>query len=582
MVKAYKNRKAKTTSSSSSLTTTTTATAAAAAAAASESERLQKSVQFILPEATPENDSEGVWEMKKGKKASETAEQRAKRLQRQKDAKLAKKLALEQEAHDKKAAEERAMQERYQTELEERAAKDAAHIAQIAESQAAAEERRRLEVEAEAKIERDMIERVKLESLEQEQQRALFARQRDEEMRAAFAASLVASQAPPTTLPQSYTAGAADLYLSANGGMSALQVPVPLPMPVPLPLPLPLPQLVSTAMPVPLPAPARQSHVDSSIADLQLNIFKLKQALQIPQEPVEFHTYSGGTLTKVVGPPPMQAHGVPATLSGFTGLGTGPSPVVGGMLLGGATGLAQLTIPGGDPRPMVTMVGGELLDWLVPFHTKFEFVSRLPSPRLTAASGAETPDILIYQFEFPAGMGTAVAGLNEDKLPVLQRSSGCVLTVNYSEDTRGWAKDDEVLRAGTLRITGTINTLPNFVKLFDAQMLGAVEYLQSRKFVPKGAATAAPAAPVAPTARPVARAVHGNDKPDGGDNNRQRGPTAHPKNKPRDGAQKGGHAQRAQNGGEDDDADNHADDAGAYQAFFEVPEVRVLRDASRW
>jgi hypothetical protein len=275
-------------------------------------------------------------------------------------------------------------------------------------------------------------------------------------------------------------------------------------------------------------------------------------------------------------------------------------------VLGGARGLGRLAIPGasGDPRPMVTMVGGELLDWLVPFHTKFEFVSRLPSPRLTAASGAETPDILIYQFEFPAGMGLVVAGRNADKLHVLQRSSGCVLTVNYDEDTRGWAKDDEVLRAGTLRVTGTITTVPNFVKLFDAQMLGSLEYLQSRKFVPKGgkrdepaasaaAAAAAAGAPLAskaasaPAGRPSARG-HDGKGADGGDGGRTRG-TAAPgrgspsrEHKPRDGAQKGAthahahaHAQRANGDDGDDDGDDHADVAGAYQSFFEVPEVRT-------
>ena len=142
------------------------------------------------------------------------------------------------------------MQERFQADLEERAAKDAAHIAQIAESKAA--ERRRLD--AEAKVERDMIERAMLESLQQEQQRALLVRRKDEEMRAALAASLAATQAPPAaaaTLPQNYTAGAVDLYLSANGGMPTL------------------PQLV----PAPAPAPPTRpgSHVDSSIADLQVH-----------------------------------------------------------------------------------------------------------------------------------------------------------------------------------------------------------------------------------------------------------------------------------------------------------------------
>ena len=70
---------------------------------------------------------------RRGKKASETSEQRKARLERQKNAKLAKKQAEEQEAKEKKLLEEKILQEKYLAEMEAKYLQDMERCQAIAE-----------------------------------------------------------------------------------------------------------------------------------------------------------------------------------------------------------------------------------------------------------------------------------------------------------------------------------------------------------------------------------------------------------------------------------------------------------------
>ena len=391
-----------------------------------------KRVKFADP--IPEQDTND-WEVrtKKGKKASETAEQRAKRLQRQKESKKSKKEAIEQEALEKQQALEEARQLQLKIDAEEKAAIEAERISIAA---MAAQKRRREAQKAQQKEE--------------------------EELRAAIAIS----------------SAAAEQQARQHQTMQSSQQHT-----------MPITTHHSTV-----------DTVDHNIADIQRNLFRLKQALHIggadvPAPSTDYHTYSGGVLHKVpsLGPsvspmvlqPPRQQpqpYGVPHV--------TNQNNYLQGQGQGNGVNM-DTTNPSPpkavvDPRTLVKLVGGDLLLWLEQFHMRLEYINKLVSPRMGTSSTAENLDTLIFYFEFPAGMGPAIAGRGEEKLTALQRNSGCVLGITYDEDVKNSPiPEASIMRSGFLRIMGSIKTIPVFVKLLDAQMLGCLDYMQTRRFVPR-------------------------------------------------------------------------------------------------
>ena len=389
-----------------------------------------KHVKFADP--IPGEDT-NEWEVrtKKGKKASETAEQRTKRLQRQKEAKKSKKEAIEQEALEKQQALEEARQLQLKIDAEEKAAIEAERISIAA---MAAQKRRREVQKAQQKEEEELRATIAMSSAVEQQAR---------------------QQHPTMQSSQQYT----------------------------------------------MPTPAHHSSVDAvdhNIADIQRNLFRLKQALHIggtdPTPSTDYHTYSGGVLHKVpsLGPfvspmtlqPPRQQsqpYSVPLVTnqnSYLQGQGNGVNMVI---TMNPSPPKAVI-----DPRTLVKLVGGDLLLWLEQFHMRLEYINKLVSPRMGTSSTAENLDTLIFYFEFPAGMGPAIAGRGEEKLTALQRNSGCMLGITYDEDVKNSPiPEASIMRSGFLRIMGSIKTIPVFVKLLDAQMLGCLDYMQTRRFVPR-------------------------------------------------------------------------------------------------
>ena len=387
-----------------------------------------KKVKFADP--SPEDDTND-WEVrtKKGKKASETAEQRAKRLQRQKEAKKSKKEAIEQEALEKQQALEEARQLQMKIDAEEKAAAEAERISIAA---MAAQKRRREAQKAQQKEE--------------------------EELRAAIALSNAAEQ---QARQQQIMLSSQQYTMPASVQYSSVDV------------------------------------VDSNIADIQRNLFRLKQALHIggtdPVPSTDYHTYSGGVLHKVpslgpfVSPMTLQPpHQQPQSYS--VPLVTNQNSYMQGQGNGMNMDAMNSNPPKAviDPRTLVKLVGGDLLLWLEQFHMRLEYINKLVSPRMGTSSTTENLDTLIFYFEFPAGMGPAIAGRGDEKLTALQRSSGCILGITYDEDVKNSAIPEAMtMRSGFLRIMGSIKTIPVFVKLFDAQMLGCLDYMQTRRFVPR-------------------------------------------------------------------------------------------------
>ena len=235
--------------------------------------------------------------------------------------------------------------------------------------------------------------------------------------------------------------------------------------------------------------------VDNNIADIQRNISALKQALHVGAESSRSCSNDMG----FVGTSKYRGESAGQSVSKSHYNTTTSSPR-------GVTGILSTSPPMGashDARTLVSLVGGELLMWLEPFHIRLEYVSRLPSSPSHGqhSSSIEVPDILIFFYEFPAGMGPIIAGYHDDKLAALQRGSGCIITINYDEEHRGLGgmmnnalngttvvsgeTGTNVMRSGLLRIKGTIVTVPIFIKLFDTQMINSLEMIQTRQFTPR-------------------------------------------------------------------------------------------------